>query len=519
MKTKMMVVGLVLGLMGVAGADTFRHKESGEVFSGFRTQKRTAGKVMVYHSEQKKMLMIEEGQYTITADGKGRRDSIIRVPIKQPEVLVSKTVADRVAAAIVEASNSGPQMIIVEIDSPGGGGENMRTVASAIKETTNCPVVAYIPGGTYSGAYSAAAMVAMACDAIYMAPAAAMGAVGPMTGASATNEQYTAFLNLYSPDTLASYSSYAMSLVDNPQLRLLGRAMVDKSVSVVEVVGTDGKTQFVQRDDRQPTQTIVRTLADGVTGKAEQTPGEIIGSVLTLNSAEALRIGLVDGTASSISEIAKARGIESARVVNAPDIDSTISKFVAGRRKIEQSLLVVERLEANAYTLEDQIVRVEDAMRTGTVTRETGQLSNPRALSRRGQITYGYGGYQNNPAAVERDGYGRRTSASDRRRQVAQDERITTQMPNVSLEVLRAEQAGVLRNLVAEYRKVINLAQRWPGGLPPEVTVGTLENNRDSAAALLDYILRYPPTSYQEYPQTQQQPIPMRQPRNTRRSY
>lgn len=521
MKTKLIVVGLILSLISVVSADTFRNKETGEVFNGFRTQKRTADKVLVYHSEQKKLITIEEGQYEITLDGKGRRDSVIRVPIRQAEVLVSKTVADRVAMAIKEASNSGPQFIVVEIDSPGGSGENMKIIASAITQTTNCPVVAYIPGGDYSGAYSSAAVIAMACEEIYMAPTASLGAVGPMTGASATNEQYADFLSLYSPDTLASYSSYAMGLVRKSELGLVARAMVDKSVSVVEVLDTDGKTKFVERSNRQPTQTIVGTLAEGVSrtpapaaaagdqaAPAESPlPAEIIGRVLTLNSAEALRIGLADKIVSSIDEIVSARGLEKAQVVNAPDIDATIKKFVAGRRSIGQSLAIIERLEDNAYTLEDQIARVEDQMRTGTVTRETGQLSAPRGASRRGQINYNYSGFDNTANGTLRDGYGQRGSTTDRRRRVARDERVTTELPNVSVEVLRTEQAGVLRNLVAEYRKVIGLAERWPGGLPPEITVQTLEKNRDSAAMLLDYIIRYPTQTYQNTQPVQQQPL------------
>jgi hypothetical protein len=85
-----------------------------------------------------------------------------------------------------------------------------------------------------------------------------------MTGSVSTGEQYTAFLSQYSSDTLAAYGVYAAAVVKNPDLRLIARALVDKTVSVVEVVDTTtNKTQFVERQDRRPSQTIVRTLAEG----------------------------------------------------------------------------------------------------------------------------------------------------------------------------------------------------------------------------------------------------------------
>ena len=351
MKIKIVAVGLVLGLVSLVPGDTFRHKETGEVFYGFRTQKRTANKILVYHSEQKKLITIEENQYEITLDGKGRRDSVIRVQIRQPEVLISQAVAERIAESIVEASNSGPQFIVVEIDSPGGRGEYMKLVAAAIEQTTNCPVVAFISGGDFAGAYSAAAVAALACNEIYIAPSAAIGAVGPMTGVF-SGEQYAAFLSLYSPDILISYGSYVESLVRNkPALRLVARAMVDKTLSVVEVVDTDGKTHFVERDNRLPTQTIVRTLAEGVSAGASRSSAadgqaaavsqgsqaaEILGRVLTLSAPEAVRIGLADKQAASIAEIMTLRGVQNAQIVNAPEINTTLRRFAAGRRSEER---------------------------------------------------------------------------------------------------------------------------------------------------------------------------------------
>lgn len=515
-----LVIGLIVSLFSAAWGDTFRHKETGEVFYGFQTQKRSGGKLLVYNSDEKKSQTIIESEYEITLDGKGRRNSIIRVLIRQPEALLSKAISDRIAQSIVDASNSGPQLIVVEIDSPGGRGEYMRTIASAIEQTTNCPTAAYITGGDYSGAYSAAAVIALACDAVYMAPTSAIGAVGPMTGAI-TNEQYAAHLNLYSADTLAGYSGYVMGLVRTDELRLVARALVDKSVKIVEVVdAADGRTKFVERDNRQPTQTIVRTLSEGVpagayrlpTGEAAQgpLPAEVIGRVLTLTASEAVRIGLADKVVSSLKEIAVVQDIPDAQFTNAPDIGPTIRQYSAARRNIGQSLSTIERLEDYASTLEEQIIRVEDLLRTGTVTREVSR-STPPAISRRGRVSLPflydeYYGVDLGGTMSTRDQTRRALPQGSRsRRQTAETERFTTDQPNVSLEMLRLEQTAVLRELVAEYRRAINLARRWPGALPSELPIQVLESNMNSAAALLDYILRYPVQTYQQ-PQPQQNP-------------
>lgn len=500
MKAKLIALIIMSYCVSIGSADTFRNRETGEEFYGFRTQKQGQGKVIVYHTEEKKMIPIEESKYEITLDSLGRRNSIIRIQIVHPDVLLSKVVSERIAQSIIEASNSGPQFIVIEIDSPGGRGEYMRIIASAIEQTTNAPVVAYIPGGVHAGAYSSAAVIAMACDAIYMASSASIGAVGPMTG-GVSNDLYSAFIKIYSPDTLGTYSNYAMGLAPKRELQLMARAMVDKSVSIVEVVdATDNLTKFVERDNRQPTQTIVRTIAEGVSPEAyhragdEQglLPTDVVGRVLSLTAEEAVRIGLADQIVSSIAEIAKTRDIRDAQIVNAPDINSTIRRFEAGRRSIAQGLVTIERLEEQALTLEEQVAYVENQLRTGTVTHEVSRIAPQRRTLQRRQVILpdnieDYYAFNLDQVADRRN---RTTSRS--RRQTIESERFVTDQPIASLQELRNEQTMVLNNLIAEYRRVSNLARRWPGGLPPELPVQTLESNMNSAVDLLDSIRRMP---------------------------
>lgn len=499
MNIKTIAIALVLSCICAAPADTFRHKETGEVFYGFRTNRRAGGKIQVYHAEEKKMMTIEEYQYDITLDGNGRRDTVIRIPIRQAEALISKVVTDNLAETIVNAANAGPQFVVIDIDSPGGRGEYIRTVATTIEQITYCPIVAFIAGGEYGGVYSAAALIALACDEIYIAPNASIGAVGPMTGAL-TEDQFSSFINLYCSDTLAAYAGYAMTLVKDERLRLIARALVDKSVSVIEVKDIDNKLAYVERQNRQPTQTIIRTLAEGVvaSSSAEQEggpkPADIMGRVLLLPAEEAVRVGLVDKIASSIEEIARERGVPDARLIQMGEIETTIRRFEAARRTLGQALATIEQLEAYAERLQDQIVRVEEQIRTGTVTRE---VSRVQPLTRRRRIDFPrrydeFYGIDFGDTTIGRNITTRTTRPGRARRGTAETERIIADQPAASPDVLRNELATVLRNLIAEYRRTITLARRWPGALPADLPVQTLESNMASAAALLDQLMRFP---------------------------
>jgi hypothetical protein len=169
---------------------------------------------------------------------------------------------------------------------------------------------------------------------------------------------------------------------------------------------------------------------------------------------------------------------------------------------------VIERLENYASTLEEQVSRVEDMLRTGTVTRELSR-SAP-VVNRRGRVILPnlydqYYGVELGGTAVTGERTTRTGQSTRGRRQQAETERFMTDQPNVSLEALRTEQVVVLRDLTAEYRRTLTLARRWPGALPPDLPIQVLESNMNSAAALLDMILRTPVQTYQP---TQTQRVP-----------
>ena len=179
------------------------------------------------------MTSINLNDYDVVANSSGRKDNAVVVPITQSEVLLSQVVSEKIAETIIDASNKGPQAIIIQIDNPGGRGDYMKIITSAITQTTNCPIVAYISGKQYGGAFSSAALIAQACDTIYISPTASIGAIGPFTGAGVSDEDFANYIATYCSESLASYSIYATALAHKHNRQpLLVRALIDKRLSV-----------------------------------------------------------------------------------------------------------------------------------------------------------------------------------------------------------------------------------------------------------------------------------------------
>ena len=510
MKYYSKVLIIVACVISAAGyADTFKHKESGEVFTGFVTQKTAGGKTLVYNSEEGKMTPVVLSDYDITYDRKGRKDNVYLLELTNPEILLSGAVSTKVAAAITETSNRGPQAIIIQIDSPGGRGDYMKTVVDAILKTKNCPVIAYISGGTYGGAYSAAAIIALACEKVYINSVAGIGAVSPVSGEYFSDENYAYHLSLYNSESLLTYSSYVNALAQkrNHLEELLLRAFIDKRISIIEVVDINGSRQFIGKDDRQPTQTLIRTLSEGMTvpqKTTELSPEDVIGKVLSLTAQDAVDLGLASAYAESAVEILSDMQMAELKITPIPGIETTIKKYTAAKRNISESLAIIDFYEKNIESLSEQFTTIDKQLRLGTQTREVvrGEVGYRTRRSReRFPSNYDYYYYNQSTGDIARTGRNRRRD--DNRYPTA--EKITTEEPLVSIQLIYTQLTGSLRDLVSEYRKTLNLTKRWPGGLPPELNRSTLQKNMDSASAELDNLYRYRPVyPNQAQPQSQQ---------------
>ena len=105
---------------------------------------------------------------------RGGEISVIVLSIKDEISLDGETALFE--KAIESASNQGPLFVVLAIDTPGGREDLMKRLCKAIVKASNCKTVAYVCGGQYGGAYSAGAIISLACDYIYMADNTAIGA-------------------------------------------------------------------------------------------------------------------------------------------------------------------------------------------------------------------------------------------------------------------------------------------------------------------------------------------------------
>jgi hypothetical protein len=76
----------------------------------------------------------------------------------------------------------------------------------------------------------------------------------------------------------------------------------------------------------------------------------------------------------------------------------------------------------------------------------------------------------------------------------------------VNIQVVFNQLTASLRNLISEYRGVLNLVKRYPGGLPPEITPAMLQKNMETASNELDKLYLYNPV----YPTQIQSQFPQR---------
>jgi len=456
-------------------ADTFKHVQSGKVFHGFRTQKRIANRTMIYIYEEEDFKPVDLSEYEVVLDNQGRRNDVVIIEIGAEEILLSQVVSDTLAKAIVNASNKGPRFILLEIDNPGGQGIYMKNLCDAVAGTDNCPVIAFISGGQVGGAYSAAMGVALACDKIYISPNAAIGAIAPPVATSASQENQQTRMDVLVSGNLSSFSAYIGALAEKKNRPVvLARALFDRSVDAVEVSNKQGKKIFVERANRKPSESIVRTLSTPVDQSWQQDddPALLLISqgALKLTPKDAVYCRMADKIANSQAQLLEDMAASDARLIKAGQIKSVIRKFLSARRKISRLLASVDYLRFRADELKQQLAELQQQQRQQTVTRQ---------FERRQETdNWIIGGETGEPI--------RRLTKKRQDEFVFETEGIT----DMDIEDTLDELAAVTADLIRDSRKVIRLASRYPGALLQGTSINSLQQQLNQAIALSDDILR-----------------------------
>ena len=105
-------------------------------------------------------------------------ESAGEIYVMQIDDAISPGVADFIETEIQKANDEGAACLIIELDTPGGLAESMRTIVKAIL-ASRIPVVVFVaPSG--ARAASAGVMITMAADVAAMAPGTNIGAAHPV---------------------------------------------------------------------------------------------------------------------------------------------------------------------------------------------------------------------------------------------------------------------------------------------------------------------------------------------------
>lgn len=185
----------------------------------------------------------------------------------------------RVKLALEEAKKSEATLILIEMDTYGGSVTDADEIRTMILES-EIPVYVFIN----KDAASAGALISIACDSIYMAPGASIGAATVVSGVDGAA-------------AMDKYQSYMRSMMR----------------STAEANGRDPRIAEGMVDEKIEIEGITKA-----------------GSVITFSVSEAIKHGFCEGEYKSIDEILKAQNLDTAEIIAYEEdiIDKIISFFL-----------------------------------------------------------------------------------------------------------------------------------------------------------------------------------------------
>lgn len=251
-----------------------------------------------------------------TAGGSGSAtDSYYVLPIRG---VFGLQVADSVvAAAYDEARSLKASIVVLEIESPGGSVEELKKIQATVRKYSDIRTIAFI-----RDAKSAAAILAMSCPDIVMAPAAAIGAAVPLRiGPDGTPQNIEA---KFESALRADFRAAAENAGHEP---LLVDGMMRDDVELFLVRAGGGYRVSEQRGDK-----ILKKK----------------GQILTLTTKEAFECGLSAGTAVRIEDCFKTLKLKNLKDIGphgrqrseawSKVVDDAMAKMKEGQQNFEKAI-------------------------------------------------------------------------------------------------------------------------------------------------------------------------------------
>jgi membrane-bound ClpP family serine protease len=348
----------VFTLSSACLADTFTNRRTGQKLHGYATSQTLSGETLV-NTIEKGAVNLSLPQWQISPNRLGRNNKVVLMTLD--EYFTLQIEAEAMQKAMARAVDQGPLFIVVEIDTPGGTIDLIQRICGSIQKSIYCPVIAFVSAHKYKGAISGGAAIAMACDKIYMAENAVIGAAALVAqSASGPRDLKKTFGEEISEKLLSSWRTYLATLAEhNKRPGLLAMAMADQEIEVIEVLQASERL-FIEPAQKTPQQNTVRTWSKR-------------GSLLTLTAQEAVKCGIADKLVASRQQL-----LQDLRADNAELIANT--ELQKARRSLERAKEQVRRLRAAIDLKSKQLDYQQPTLKTLRLLR--GAKSDYEALIR-----------------------------------------------------------------------------------------------------------------------------------------
>jgi membrane-bound serine protease (ClpP class) len=245
-----------------------------------------------------------------TADPAGKKpflatkDPLVHViPMKDENQgnMVDPALAGFVHRKIAAARSAGADLIVFEIDTFGGRVDSANKIVDHIQGAGPIPTVAFL----VNDAWSAGALISLACKRVYMRSNKSIGSAAPVTttkeGTEALGEKYVSAVR-------AKFKAVAEA---NGYPQAIAQGMVDNQLEVVEVrVG--GKREFVLRQDMRKRKDEARRGGLSFREVAVVSPK---GKLVNLTAGDAVKFDVSSGTVESRQDLWEALGVNPRQVV------------------------------------------------------------------------------------------------------------------------------------------------------------------------------------------------------------
>jgi membrane-bound serine protease (ClpP class) len=247
-------------------------------------------------------LLAPAGAQATAGEGPARGEAAVRIVVVPVHGALGTPAVYLVRRGVRTAIDAAASRIVLDIDTPGGLVESMREIEgilAALRETEGIRTTAFVS----HAAWSAGGYLALACDELFMAPGASIGAITPILVGPGGAEQIGD--DDVRDKALSVFRADVRQLIANrgnasEEMLTIGEAMVDPRLEIfeVDVVEPNGlsRTRIVDQEGLRGLQSA------GVRVEAQRSVGR---GPLTLTADEALRHGFSKGTFASVAVLTR----------------------------------------------------------------------------------------------------------------------------------------------------------------------------------------------------------------------